>query len=142
MPSQRVRLTRHYAEPPAAVFPLFADHARFGALLQAPIRRIQDGPGADPNGVGSVRRIGIGPPAFEETVTRCEAPTRIEYRVTRGSPLKNHHGRIEFAPGADGGTELTYTIDFDPRIPGTGGLLAAVLRTLIGRGLRRVPGQI
>lgn len=143
MPSQRVRFDKHYDVSPEQVFALFADHERFGKLLGVPCRRIEDAPhGDDANGVGSVRRVGNGPTAFEETVLTCEAPNLIEYTVTRGSPIKNHHGRMAFSAGKNGGTQLTYTIEFDPRVPLTGALVVFALNQFIGRALDRVPQQV
>lgn len=143
MPSQRVRFRRQYDAPPQRVFALFANHERFGKLLGAPVKRVQDAPhGDDPNGVGSVRRIASGPAAFEETVLTCEAPELIEYTVTRGGPVKNHHGRIEFTTAGDGGTQVIYTIEFDPRVPLTGRTIAFALGQAIGRALDRVPRHV
>ncbi|HAC26949.1 MAG TPA: SRPBCC family protein, partial [Marinobacter hydrocarbonoclasticus] len=49
-----------------------ADHHRFGKLVGAPVKRIKDSDQADPNGIGSVRKIGIGPLSLEETVLGFE----------------------------------------------------------------------
>lgn len=139
MSRQRVQFHSHFQAPPAEVFALFADHRRFGQMLGAPVRRIRDAPGEDPNGVGSIRRIALGPAAFEETVLTFEPPTLIEYTVTRGSPLKNHHGRMAFKAAADGGTELDYHIAFESKLPGMGPVIAMALKAAIGRGLQRAP---
>lgn len=143
MPSQRVRLQRQYDVPPPRVFALFADHERFGKLLGAPCARIKDAPdGNDPNGVGSVRRVASGPAAFEETVLVCEEPRLIEYTVSRGGPIKNHRGRIEFNPLADDRTQVTYTIEFDARIPLTGTAITLLLNQVIGRAMNKVPRHV
>lgn len=143
MPSQRVRFCRQYDAPPQRVFALFANHERFGKLLGAPCKRVKDAPhGDDPNGVGSVRRIAGGPAAFEETVLTCDTPELIEYTVTRGGPIKNHNGRIEFNTAGNGRTQVTYTIEFDPRVPLTGPAIACALDQLIGRALGRVPRHV
>lgn len=143
MPGQRVRFRRQYEAPPRRVFALFADHERFGKLLGVPCRRIKTAPHDDnPNGVGSVRRIANGPAAFEETVLVCDAPKLIEYTVTRGSPLKNHHGRIEFNAVTGGNTQVTYTIEFDALIPLTGTAITVALNQLIGRAMNRVPRHV
>lgn len=143
MPSQRVSFKRQFQAAPPRVFALFADHERFGKLLGAPCRRIQESPHHDdPNGVGSVRRIAGGPAAIEETVITCDTPTLIEYTVTRGGPLKNHFGRIQFSRLPDGGTRLIYTIDFDPLFPFTGPAITWTLQQAIGRALNRVPRHV
>jgi hypothetical protein len=50
----------------------------------------------------------------------------LEYTVSKGGPIKNHLGHIEFQE-IDGGTRVNYTISFDPKIPLTGGILATIL---------------
>lgn len=143
MPSQCVRFQRQYQAPPQRLFALFSDHERFGKLLGAPCTRIKSAPeGSDPNGVGSVRRIAGGPVAIEETIVTSEAPTLIEYRVTRGGPLRNHFGRIQFNPQEGGGTELVYTIAFDPLLPLTGPAITWVLEQALGRALCRVSRHV
>src|SRR5690606_12105931 len=87
----------------------------------------------DRNGVGSVRKLRVGPgPSFEETVTAYEENRLIEYRITRGSPLRNHFGRMQFA--ADGeGSRRHDTIAFD----GKGPRHAASMRPVPEQGIRR-----
>lgn len=125
--------------PRNRVFALFADHARFGKLLGAPVKRIRDSQDADPNGLGSVRKIGIGPIGLEETVTAFEPDTVIEYTVTSISPIRNHLGRIRFLDAGDQGTRVHYTISFDDKVPLLGRIIAPVLDMGIRKGIRKVP---
>lgn len=137
MPQQRVRFEQFFAAPRARVFEYFADHERFGRIWPGTFRRTQvSADPVNPNGLGSVREIRTAGLAFEETITGFEPPSGIEYRITRGGPLKNHVGRLEFSD-VPGGTKLLYTIEFDPRIPLTGGLLASVLCASWQRGVSR-----
>ena len=141
-------IRRSFNAPMAEVFALFASHERFAAALTGPIgvklkavRRIQTGEdGAD--GVGSVRRIGFGPTAFEETIVASQAPKRLEYAITKGSPLRNHHGVIVFSATATGGTAVDYRISFEPMIPGTGSFLRALLEGMIGKGMKRMESML
>jgi hypothetical protein len=60
--------------------------------------------------------------------------------VIEGSPFVCHQGEIRLVPrGRD--TEITWTIRFRPRIPGTGALFQSLLGRLLGdvlqKGLRR-----
>ncbi len=125
--------------PRARVFALLADHEQFGKLLGVPVRRIKDSDQADPNGVGSVRKIGIGPLGVNETVLRFEPDTVIEYTITSLSPIRHHRGRIRFYDTPDGQTRVHYTISFDDIIPFSGKLLRAGLDRALRRGIRRVP---
>ena len=125
--------------PVQAVFAELSDHEKMGAVLGAKVRRIKDGKG-DINGIGSVRRITPVPLAdFEETVTGFEPNKLIEYTVTKGSPIKNHLGRMVFSEEG-GKTHLHYTIQFDMKlgIPFTGFLLKTILETVITSGLHKL----
>jgi uncharacterized protein YndB with AHSA1/START domain len=139
MPSQEVVMDGDFAAPRAQVFAAFADHARFGRIMGGRFTRIRDAADPnDPNGLGSVRELrGLGP-AFEETIVTYQPPSLIEYRVTRGSPIKNHLGRIEFSDAPGGGTRIHYVIRFDPRVPFTGSLIAGVLRGAWPKAVTRV----
>lgn len=56
--------------PRSKVFALFADHKSFGKLLGAPVKRIKNSNQADPNGLGSVRKLGIGPIGLRDRSTK------------------------------------------------------------------------
>lgn len=142
MPQQCVRLSAQIDASPETVFDFFCDHESFGKIWTGNFKRIKDSddPG-NPNGVGSVRLISNGPLNFEETQTRCERPEVIEYQVTRGSPIKNHLGRIQLI-AENGGTRIDYSIEFDPKIPGTGCLIAWTIRRDWNKGIGPVAAQI
>lgn len=125
--------------PRNRVFAVFADHASFGKMLGAPIRRIRDSQEADPNGLGSVRKIGIGPIGLEETIINFEPDSLIEYTITSVSPISNHLGRIRFSDAGDNATRVHYTISFDDKVPFLGKLVAPALETGIRKGIRKVP---
>lgn len=137
MPQQTVRFEQFFAAPRERVFAWFADHEKFGRIWPGSTRRVQDSAdGANVNGLGSVREVRSSGMAFEETITAFDPPERIEYRITKGSPIKNHQGRLNFSE-VTGGTKLDYTIEFDPKIPLTGGLIASVLCASWHRGVQR-----
>lgn len=142
MPSQQVRFRQFFPAQPAEVFGYFADHENLGRIWAGRFRRIKDGEDpAEPNGLGSVREIKGTGPTIEETVVLFEPNRRIEYEISRGSPLKNHHGVILFVE-ADGGTEVEYSIGFDPKIPGTGPIFARWLRLSWKRGVKRAVADL
>src|SRR5690242_6592998 len=95
MPQQTVKFEQFFAAPREKVFAWFADHEKFGKIWPGRTRRIQaSADGAEPNGLGSVREIRSAGSTFEETITTFEPPATIEYRITRGGPIKNHRGRL------------------------------------------------
>lgn len=139
---QVVRLDRFFPAPPERVFDQFADHAGFGELWGLKVKRIRVGAEpAQPNGLGSVRQIPspVGP--FEETIVGFKRYRLIEYTVSRGGPIKDHLGRIEFSP-VPGGTQVSYSIRFAPRFPFTGALIAAILRRDWARHSPRVAARL
>ena len=138
MASQFIQMNVSFNAPVSEVFAQLSDHEKMGAVLGAKVKRVKDGKG-NVNGVGSVRRITPLPLAdFEETVTAFEPNKLIEYTVTKGSPLKNHLGRMVFSE-SNGKTQLHYTIQFDMKlpIPLSGLLLKTILEKLILGGLQK-----
>ena len=139
---QRVEYNQYFAAPIEQVYAFMLDHDQFGRIWPGAIRRIKDAPAGDnPNGLGSIREITIGPMKFEETITNCEPHSVIEYQVTRGGPIKNHLGRMEFSE-KNGGTQLHYVIRFDGRIPCTGKLIARSLISDWNKGIQPIVAEL
>jgi len=133
---QRVHVTHTFRSDPATVFEALSEHENLGPALGAKITRVRDGE-TSRNGVGSTRRLKIGPlPAFEETVTVAEPNSLIEYQISQGTPLKGHWGVQRLTPTADGGTELDYRIGFD--LPLLAGVVGRVIQLQLSRGIGEV----
>jgi uncharacterized membrane protein len=127
-------------KPMSEVYDKLADHNTMGKWLSADIKRVKDSPDkkAGPNGVGSVRTIRMFfLVEFDETVILADKPRRIEYRITRGSPLKNHLGEIALTQMGDD-TEITWTVSFEPVIPMTGWLITFLVSSGIKQGLAKL----
>lgn len=136
MAHHTVEIVQDSRKPVGELFAALADHNKLRAVLGVPVRRIHDGTD-DINGVGSVRRLGVGPLALEETVTAHDPDRAIEYRITRGAgPVKNHIGKLAFAP-AGSGSRVTWTIEYDT-LPVVGSALEIVLARVIKRGLGKL----
>jgi len=104
-------------------------HGEFGRIIKANIKRVVDSQDENKNGLGSVRRIYALPGVtFEESVVRFEPNQLMEYTVSKGSPIKNHRGRMEFAED-QGKTRLIYSIDFEPKLPFF--LLGSIIKKII-----------
>ena len=139
MATYTIEIDETFNVPRDRVFALFADHERFGKLLGAPVKRIHDSDQADPNGVGSIRKIGIGPVGLKETVITFEPDSLIEYTISSMSPVRNHLGRIRFEDAAGDRTRVQYTISFEDVVPLTGKLVSSALEKGLRKGIRRVP---
>ena len=134
---QSVRFEQFFAAPRERVFAWFACPENVGQLFPGRTRRLRPAPdAAHPDGVGAVREVRIGPVRLEETITRYEPPTLIEYRVTRGWTIREHAGRLTFED-VPGGTQLEYVIRFRSRLPFAGGLVAGSLCASWRRGVQR-----
>ncbi|MGB1580730.1 MAG: SRPBCC family protein [Nevskiales bacterium] len=137
MSEHKIVVSHLFKQPVAEVYTLLSDHNRLSKLFMIPVKRIVDGEDGA-NGVGSVRRLGLGPVGVEETVTAAAPNQFIEYRITRnGGPIQNHRGRVDFSEQSTG-TQVQWTIEFEAptAIIGTG--IRAVLENSVRQGLKRV----
>jgi len=135
---QRVHVTHTYTSDPATIFEKLSEHENLGPLFRARITRVCDGD-TSRNGAGSTRKLKIGPlPAFEETVTKTEPNTLIEYKISKGGALRGHWGVQRLTPTPTGGTTLDYTIGFDLPVPGMAALVGMAVTSGIKRGLPKL----
>lgn len=142
MADQIVRLEQFFAAEREQVFAWFADHGNFGKLFPGRTRRIQASADAQHiDGLGSVREVRVGAVRLEETITVFQPPEAIEYRITRGWPVKNHVGRLRFE-SVPGGTRLEFSIEFDSKMPFAGSFIAGVMCKSWRRGVRRAVEDI
>jgi hypothetical protein len=141
MAIQTITINQAFDAPVKQVFSTLSDHEKFGKICGIDMKRIVDG-AAHLNGLGSIREIKIGVlPAFEETITKFIENERLEYKITKGSPIKNHLGILSFSE-AKGKTLLKYTIELESKIPLTTGLIKSVLGYGIKSGLKRYASSL
>ena len=96
MAIQTITINQAFSGSVKNVFSTLSDHESFGKICGIDMKRIVDGE-AHLNGLGSVREIKVGVlPSFQETITKFIENERIEYRITKGSPIKNHLGVLIF----------------------------------------------
>jgi hypothetical protein len=141
MSRHEVGFDQVFPAPRSKIFKFFGTHEKVGLIFGGKFERIKDGEDAkNPDGLGSVRRITLPlpGPSFEETVITFQPETLIEYIVSRGSPIKNHLGHIEFSDAPNGGTRVKYSITFEPRIPCTGLVIKGILAAGFKMGLPKV----
>ena len=135
---QRLVFDQQYSLPLERVFAFLSEHENLAPVFGAKIRRLRDGRDGERNGVDSARELRIGPlPPFVETVVEFVPNELIRYRITRGSPLRDHEGTMRFhARGS--GTALHYEIAFGAVLPGLDAIIAPGLRRNVSRGLARI----
>lgn len=124
----------HVSATPEQVWALLADHegmSGWGRGITVSIDR----QGAEPNGVGTVRRVTAPGPAPDlvEEITEFEPGRRLGYKGVEGIPLKNYRGTVSLAPEGSG-TRITWTLQADNKLPGLAlkpvamGLMTALVR--------------
>lgn len=135
-----INVQQRFTQSPEQVFAVLGTHAGLGVCF-APLQvtRIQDS--ADtlhPDGVGSVRKMGIGSVTpLHEQVTEYEPNKFIEYVLINNPLIKHHVGRLVFTPEGSG-TLLNYTIELEGKIPGSGQVILAGLKVGIKQGLKKL----
>ncbi len=130
-------------------------HARSAAGREAVWRVIADAPGwsrwgdwqkaeleregnPPPGGVGAVKALTRRPVVSREEVTVFEPPARFGYRLLSGLPLRGYEASITLAEAPGGGTDITWRSQFEPKIPGTGGLFRRSLGRFIQDAAERL----
>lgn len=136
---QRIEMHQDFTLPVERVYAYMAEHENLEEMFGAKIARVRDGE-TSRNGVGSVRqlRIAIMPP-FEETVTKAVDNELIEYRITKGSPLRDHVGTMTFS-STPTGSHLDYVIQFNA-MPGLAKVVAIGLERAVRKGLATVDSK-
>lgn len=126
-------LTVSSSAPPVAVFEVLADATRWREWAGRTVtvsdwERVGDPP---PGGVGAIRRLGR-PPAFAlEEILEYDPPHHLGYTVVRGLPVRGYHADIDLLATTDGGTAIRWAGAFEPKVPGTGALFAAILERIV-----------
>ena len=133
----RYELVGHSAAPPAELWPLIAEVERWkqwSFLTRSHLLR----PGSpDPDGVGALRRLAVGPFGSSEEVVAFEPPSHFAYVARKGMPVRHYRADVHFEPDGDG-TRLTWQGVLEPLVPGTGPLALAYARSFVRRFLRSV----
>ena len=142
MTLSHVHVSHDFRAPVDRVFAYLAEHENLAELFGTRVERVRDGD-TERNGVGSCRRLSFnGLLPFEETVTEMVPNERIVYRITKGSPMRDHEGTMTFATTGGGGTRLDYRIRFGSPVPGLAPLVARVLHGRIAGGLRKLDRDV
>lgn len=132
-----VELTIRIAAPPERVFDILADHEgmpRWTDAREVVLRHPGD---PHPNGVGAIRVIRARGLAVEEEILAYRRPERIEYRISAGAPVRDHHAEVVLEREGEG-TRVHYRARFRPLVPGTGWLIRRALTRALGAMLAQL----
>ncbi len=143
MGEQKIIITQSFNAPVETIFDILTDHEKFGRIIKAKTKRVVDSRGKNKNGVGSVRRINVfAGLSFEESVVAFEPNQLMAYRISKGSPVKNHRGCMEFTE-EQGRTRVDYRIDFEPKLPFffLGAIIKKAIETPMRKGMKKLADQ-
>lgn len=133
------RVTGVARAPAATVWSLVATTSRWpewSGIPHASVERQGDPP---PDGVGAVRRLGMGPLGSREEIVAWDPPHHMAYTILSGFPVRGYRAEVQLAPGPGvGETTVTWSGRYDARWPLTGPLVDGALRALMGRFVRRL----
>lgn len=125
--------------PAETVWSLVATTSRWpewSGIPRASVEREGDPP---PDGVGAIRRLGMGPAGSREEIVAWDPPRHMAYTILSGFPVRGYRAEVLLTAGpAAGETTVTWSGRYDTRWPGTGPLLDAVLRAMVGRFVTRL----
>ena len=136
-----IQIKKEFNAPVAQVFELLSKHATYNiAFAPMQVVRIKDSTDPErPDGVGSVRRMGIGPiKPLQEQITLLEPNQRIEYKIIKNPLIKHHLGTLEFQQVSDNKTLVTYRIELQVRVPFVSKIILAQLKSAIKIGLSKL----
>jgi uncharacterized protein YndB with AHSA1/START domain len=127
------------AAPPERVFAVLEDAPGWTAWAGFPLAEYEREGTPAPPGAGAVRRLGNRVFSTREEVIASDPPRHFAYRILSGVPVREYRADVTLTPHGTG-TEIRWASTFVPKVPGTGWLLAPLLRTFLrrfARGLAR-----
>jgi hypothetical protein len=127
------------AASPEAVWRLLVDATAWKEWSRIPqAEREREGVPA-PDGIGSIRRLGLGRMGSREEVVAFEPPQHFAYILLSGLPVREYRADVVLNPDGDG-TLITWHARFVPKWRSSGPFLERFLRTTLtgfARGLAR-----
>lgn len=122
---------------PRDVFALVADATTWsqwagGFILHSSFDGEGDPP---PGGVGAIRRLGTRWAGTRERITEYDPPHYLAYTILSRMPFRDYRAVVSLAPSS-GGTLVTWGGSFEPRLRGTGRLIAWLLTRVVGKMAR------
>ena len=117
---------------PATVYALLRDGASWPSWSPIDAFELERPGDSEPEGVGAVRVLRSGRVTGRDTIVELVPDRRLSYTHASSLPVRDYRGGIDLTPVA-GGTEIRWATSFEPKYPGTGGLLRRGLDGFIGR---------
>ena len=131
----RYEVVVHCDAAPSEVWPLVAEAERWKQWTFLTHTSLKRRGQPEPDGVGALRRFGVGPFGSLEEVVLFEPPRQLGYEARKGMPARHYRADIVLDEEA-GGTRVTWSGSLEPLVPGTGRLVLAYARGFVARFAR------
>jgi uncharacterized protein YndB with AHSA1/START domain len=125
--------------PPDVVWDLLVDATAWSRWARIPHAERERAGTLAPDGVGSIRRLGLGRMGSREEVVAYEPPRHFAYVLLSGMPVKTYRADVELTPDGSG-TLIAWRALFTPKAAALGPPLELFFRrtlTSFARGLAR-----
>jgi uncharacterized protein YndB with AHSA1/START domain len=137
-----VRVEKTIAAPADDVFEMLTDHAgyaRFRGVRSAELVRKGD---PDPNGVGAMRRVAIGPVRLDEEIIEFDRPRRMNYVIRDTNFPFDHDGGTIIVEGGPDRADVVWESTFRVPTRFAAGPLTAVAGLAIRTGFSRMLAEV
>lgn len=135
--SYRVSAVAH--APAGSVWALVATTSRWPEWSGIPRASVERQGNPPPDGVGAIRRLGLGPMGSREEIVAWDPPHHMAYTILSGFPVRGYRAEVQLTAGpGPGDTTVTWSGRYDARWPATGPVVDAVLRVMMRRFVTRL----
>jgi hypothetical protein len=128
----RYRVGATTSAPVEVVWPLIARADRWSDWSFLTRTTLERDGSPDPDGVGAVRRFSRLRIGSREEVVAWDPPHHLAYRILSGFPVRDYLADVTLTPEGSG-TRIEWSGSFDPKWPGSGPVLDAVLPRMMQR---------
>ncbi|GGS66811.1 SRPBCC family protein [Nonomuraea spiralis] len=119
MPNSFAVTARSQADPDA-VFAALTHAATWPSWSPIDSADVEDGDPGRQQRVGDTRIFRTGRNVSRERIVELVPGRRFVYD-NLGGPFRSYRGTVELAPAAGGGTDITWSATFEPKLPLSGG---------------------
>jgi hypothetical protein len=114
-------VTSHSQANAAGVFALLVDASTWPAWSPVDTAEVEGGNDhAGPQQVGDTRVFRTGRAVSRERITGLVPGRRFSYETVGGQFFRAYHGVVELAEAPPGGTDITWSATFEPKLPLSG----------------------
>ncbi len=120
------------AAPPGSVYDLLCSAATWPGWSPIGSFRLEREGAEGGESLGAIRAFKTGTVTSREEIVGLRPGRTFSYASLSGMPIRSHRADVEISE-RDGGTAITWSEDFQAKLPGTGWLIEWFLRRFVQR---------